>query len=83
MARSRLPLEAPDSMICRDHCSFCARKLLLFAENEIERQETRLAAGDPISLGDVDQFARAMRKVEAALRKGGFLAHAQTDSSDV
>jgi len=71
--RNNLPLDAPESVLCSDHCRVCSKKLLEFVGSEIDGWEYKLAQGQTPNFGDLQRLGKTARKVHTALSETGLI----------
>ena len=71
--RASIPLDAPESVLCSDHCRVCSKKLLEFLAAEIDVWEVKLKQGRKPNFGDLERLSKIARKVHAALQKTGLI----------
>ena len=72
-ARSNIPFDIPEAVLCSGICHGCSRKLLDFLDSELEYWECQLDNGETPSLGDVQRLAKRSRKIYEALDRSGLL----------
>jgi hypothetical protein len=72
-ARSKIPFDIPDAVLCSGICRGCSRKLLDFLDSELGYWECQLDNGETPSLGDVQRLAKHSMKIYQALDRSGLL----------
>ncbi|WP_204378457.1 hypothetical protein [Agaribacterium haliotis] len=77
-ARHQLPFSASQASLCAGPCKGCPKKLLEFADMELENWQVALDAGELPSLGLISKRARQMQKIQHALAQNGFDKPAKT-----
>ncbi|WP_370979373.1 hypothetical protein [Agaribacterium sp. ZY112] len=71
-ARAQLPLDKSSASLCRGPCKGCPKKLLEFANQEIEDWQAMLDAAEEPKLGDISALAKRLSKIKKALLANGF-----------
>ena len=72
-ARSVIPFDVPEAVLCSGGCYGCSKKLLDFLDSELGYWECQLDNGEIPSLGDVQRLTKSSRKIYEALDRSGLL----------
>ncbi|SEF64494.1 hypothetical protein [Marinobacterium lutimaris] len=77
-AREKLPFTLPEAQLCDGICNGCSKKLLDYADAELDDWQARIDTGEVPRLGDLEKLGRTLRKIYRVIERNVLLPQGST-----